>query len=287
LVRLTSRRRGGFTLIELLVVIAIIAILIGLLLPAVQKVREAASRMKCSNNLKQLALACHSYHDVMNRFPGWAGGGSVNLWIPQIMPYFEQDVLSKPAPPPASQTVLAITNATVNVLQCPSNSVQQPYGPFSGRFWGITNYLGVTGRRYSDWTAGGDTGILAVYPASQRVTMTGIGDGTSNTLLIGERGPSNNNYWGWYAYADWDSHLWALTQSGDSYLNGPCPLPLYFQPEIKTNPPCSANHFWSNHSQGANFAVADGGVRFFTYQAGLTIIPIMSTRSGGEVVPNS
>ncbi len=263
-----SRGKRAFTLIELLVVIAIIAILIGLLLPAVQKVREAASRMQCQNNLKQLALACHGYHDARLTFPGYTA------WIREILPYIEQDAVAK-------------AGTTGNLLKttiCPMNKYSQPNSGF-----GLTGYLAVTGDRYSDYANGGDTGIMGVYP-NRNITMVQISDGTSNTLLIGERPPVDSGYWGWWAYIDTDSILWARVISSADYGFSNCGnVATYFQPPRAGNPEavdgCDRFHFWSKHTGGGNFALADGSVRFFTYSSGTTVIPVMATRDRGEVVP--
>jgi prepilin-type N-terminal cleavage/methylation domain-containing protein/prepilin-type processing-associated H-X9-DG protein len=281
-------RWSAFTLIELLVVIAIVAILIGLLLPAVQKVRESAARIQCSNNLKQLGLACHTYHDVAARFPGYgtysavvsASSGPSSTWAYVILPHIEQDNLFK----------LGLsglyTNRSVRTYACPSVPwAATPYGEAIT----LTCYLGITGDRYSDYTTGGgDTGVMAVWPATTRVALSGVTDGASNTLMFGERPPMpDGGAWGWAFARDYDSHIWArVISNADSpaytAADG-CLFPAYFQPGSADNV-CDTNHLWSLHPGGGNFALCDGSVRFIRYGAGPTVIPQMATRARGEVV---
>ena len=292
------RSRFGFTLIELLVVIAIIAVLIALLVPAVQKVREAAARTQCQNNLKQLGLSVHGYHDVFKRIPpnrnpnvyGYDINGSSWSWISRILPYIEQGPLyatGNLANNPTFASNLTVYGTQINVLLCPSDSstgtARTDRANTGGYACGSTNYRGVSG---SNWAWGnfpntGPTGnnngldagdgIFYRSDEGRKLTLLGITDGTSNTLMIGED------------LADWNTHCgWP----NSNYANGTCAIP--FNAKQSNGQQFGAGDwpnvysFHSRHTNGGNFALADGSVRFLTDGIDITSYRNLATISGGE-----
>ena len=295
-------KHRGFTLIELLVVIAIIGILIGLILSAVQNVRTAAARLDCQNRMKQLALALHNYHDSRGALPP----GHIPLpplpnpkvfsftgWSVAILPEIEKgnhaDLVA-----PAFQIALVpfanpphtLINTPMPAFSCPSDdrtrSVQisaKTKLPIA-----LTSYLGVSGTQTSM-----KDGLLY---SNSRIRFTDITDGTSNTLMLGERPASHDFDFGWW-YAGLGQNG---TGSADLVLGvrepnlqpivsgSPCGPGNYpFMAASGFNDPCGMFHFWSPHTGGANFAFADGSVRLLRYTAN-PIMPALATRAGGEVV---
>jgi prepilin-type N-terminal cleavage/methylation domain-containing protein len=301
---MASQKRTGFTLIELLVVIAIIAILIALLVPAVQKVRAAAARASCQNNLKQLALACHGFADAQKRFPmqkdpviGKVYNTADSSWYVPILPHIEQTaVFQDMSQGTDKQRIAVIPNFT-----CPLDP-RSPASEIYSNTWGPTDYVGITGLNY---TSNKPTEIGVINqalpgPQSRKVKPTDVTDGTSNTVMIGERPISCDLFWGWWSYnvgydaVSGSQNTYRL--SGGTIGGGACQdkVPGSYQcgsaPWRFGDGPknvsylCAMNQMWSLHESGGNFGLADGSVRFFSYAAGLTVIPAMSTIAGGEVV---
>ena len=232
-------RRRGFTLIELLVVIAIIAILIGLLLPAVQKVREAAARTSCSNNLHQLGLAMNSYHDVNHAFPPAFAKPSNYGWSVWLMPYLEQGNLSNAVNPYG--TTLSLNAATTTKLSsflCPSD----PGGTINNYFGGYAKSNYVVSEQVSD---GGSA-----------IPMSAITDGTSNTLMIGERDMQKQ------VGAVWAGRDKASVLSGVEAMIGRPTWPINTPYAGGSDAGCTRYAWASYHTGGANFVFCDASVHF-------------------------
>lgn len=292
--------RRGFTLIEVLVVIAIIAVLIGLLLPAVQKVRAVAARTQCQNSLHQMGVALHSYHNDNLSFPNGAAVSGTTYWywswMAFLLPYVEQqnvyaegqnfalnvstNVWGTPQNPAFGQLV--------RLWECPADGRTLVTVDEYGLTIAFTAFLGNAGTdaEYSD-------GVL--FQDSQ-VTVAQITDGTSSTLMIGERPPSTDFWFGWwFAGAGYVNPTVGQVGLGDvtmgtratgyvQYLEsdyGCATANVGFVPgKISNN--CDQTHYWSLHDLGGNFLFCDGSAKFLTYQAN-SVLPALGTRAGGEV----
>ncbi len=332
--KVPARRRAGFTLIELLVVIAIIAVLVALLLPAVQQAREAARRSQCKNNLKQIALAMHTYHDAANFFPFGANAGddgnfrqALN-WRFDILPQIEQQPLfnqmsqfsrantqaaptgpwystnQSPAglaegyqqqiipvyicPSETSDRVLpgnqlggdctvpftcATANYTMNAGTCNPSAPGGQTTPMD-----LAGVPTIGGDQYCSSSSGDGIASIAGVPYLVCINMRSINDGTSQTLLLGEKtnyqpgtsvsgfGTAGTNYSGWLSQ-------WGSVSSVCHGIN--------FLPRSSWQ---SGIQFASRHSGGAHFALCDGSIRFINQSVSWLTFKALGTRAGSDVV---
>ena len=298
--RIRLRPPRGFTLIELLVVIAIIAILVALLLPAVQQAREAARRSQCVNNLKQVGLSLQNYHDSNQRFPpgyistfdnagndlgpGWG-------WAARLLPFLEQKPLFGTIR--LDQPIEAATNATarttsIKVYLCPSDSVRERWtasthdsiGNVTGAVCDVAsaNYIGNFG--VSEPGIDGE----GIFFRNSQVALRDITDGTSSTLAVGERSQR-------WCEATW---IGAVTNASLFPPAGSPALPFVQNASSMIlghtfeGPPnaigLEGNNFNSAHSGGANFLFADGHVKFIGQSLDRFVFRNLSTRTGNETI---
>jgi prepilin-type N-terminal cleavage/methylation domain-containing protein/prepilin-type processing-associated H-X9-DG protein len=297
-------RRTAFSLIELLVVIAIIAVLLGLLVPAVQKVRESASRLNCINNLKQVSLALLNHHDVLKQFPaGYASGvdsmgndtGPGWGWAARLLPNMEQEALFKTIDFTKSidNSANALSReAVIKSFLCPSDAgSSKPFavGPRSTNGAMTSTLCLVAPTNFVGNFGVGEPGVdgEGVFFRNSAVRIADILDGTSSTFVVGERS---------FRFAD---ATWTGAVTGASHgptVNSPLPFVeghpsnyvLAHTGETYQGPgyPEETNHFSAIHTGGGNFAFADGHVGFLSKKTTYATYKALSTRAGGESIQN-
>jgi prepilin-type N-terminal cleavage/methylation domain-containing protein/prepilin-type processing-associated H-X9-DG protein len=299
-----SRRRRGFTLIELLVVIAIIAILIALLVPAVQKVREAAARTQCVNNLKQWALAMHNFHDTNKQFPYAERNNPRQTWVMWLWPYVEQQTLAAGLNmntqqfylPPCTifNTMQGRCGQPIPLYYCPSDAGSNLDDPSQTYCRCRGNYVVCFGQYYQDVPNPGQP--LAMFgevngsrSTPQLTKMTSISDGTSNTLMMSEylmaTSRDDNDWRGDIQNDDGTNHFMTFTTPNSTVrdvVNWAIPNNDPLMPVSTAGAEFNAAR--SRHTGGVNASLADGSVRFITNGISLATWQAMGTMNGGDTL---
>jgi prepilin-type N-terminal cleavage/methylation domain-containing protein/prepilin-type processing-associated H-X9-DG protein len=285
-------RRLGFTLIELLVVIAIIAVLIGILLPAIQKVREAASRSACSNNLHQLGVALQGYHDAYGGFPPGRivrPNGATQNWAALVLPFIEETALYQRYNFNADWTAAAndsgVNQTPIKLFVCPS----APAGRVGANNRGILDYPAINQvHRPNPFALNGlppsDPTYVGVLGNNVSRPIVTILDGTTHTLLLAEDAGRNQSWeMGQLKGSLSESGAWAnpggaIVVSGFNPATGTIPGPVAVNG-------CNSQNVYAFHPGQAGGLFADGSVRFLKSSTSVDVLIALTTRKGREVIP--
>jgi prepilin-type N-terminal cleavage/methylation domain-containing protein/prepilin-type processing-associated H-X9-DG protein len=295
--------RFGFTLIELLVVIAIIGTLIALLLPAVQKVREAANRVSCQNNLHQLGLALHSYHDGQGSFPS----GYINMpinpsnpdqtapgwgWAALLLPYLEEGNLAQqinfnlPVEHPSN---LAARTTIVKLYVCPSDRSigvftiydknNTPLAQAATNSYAACHGVGVDLDEELDDSNG-------MFSRNSQIRFADVTDGTSNTIAIGERGSffTQTPWAGAVSFGTTRITPGARVNNPNAIEDAPTQTLVHVAVHTLNDPNADPEDFFTPHTGTTNFLFADGSVRPVSTGISLSVLQGLATRDGGEVI---
>lgn len=281
-------QRRGFTLIELLVVIAIIGILVALLLPAVQAAREGGRRTSCQNNLKQVSIACHNYHDTHQKLPPSSTDPSLagSSGFVAILPFLEQSNIythynfSKGNSDPVN---LQAVSQQINTFKCPTcvfaRPVPNPVCDANSRAPGTYAFCIGSG---DPWAQSNGAIANAISPQTSFATIL---DGTSNTFMLGE------THWNFKDYKWTSGPCSGQVRGGFSYWSSPYPLATAFSTLGPFNPQSMAgdskrlSNFRSNHPTGVSMTNADGSTHFVADTIDHKVLDAMATADGREVLP--
>ncbi len=278
--------KHGITLVELLVVVAIIGVLIAMLLPALQTIREASRRVACANNQRQIILAVLTFESANKQLPrtlSFEPNSKLAHWQSKLLPFVERPAIYQEVQNEFDERVHVYHqknfSTTIDVFQCPSEpEIRKIFeADRTGFQFAFTNYCGVNGVRNEDSNGVFPTDLAILE--SSTVLLSMISDGLSNTLAFGERPPSSRGH-GFGMWLGSQNAFAASIGINEGFVEEECQEMRFEFP--RATEACKVFHHWGHHPSGVNFARIDGSVHFVNYSINLETMKSLATRSEGD-----